>query len=136
MCCNSWGCKESDTTVLLNWTKLNVIDYFVCDAAPLLKISCPETWLIEQRIIVCAAWPLSWPLCVSFYYIYMYIYIYIYIYTYTHTHTHIYIYNQDHFTISFFPTKEKGIFYMFFPLYFDFHHLWKLYFIYVKPSAK
>ena len=22
-CCNSWGCKESDTTEWLNWTKLN-----------------------------------------------------------------------------------------------------------------
>ena len=32
----------------------NVIDHFVCDAAPLLKISCSETWLIEQMIIVSA----------------------------------------------------------------------------------
>ena len=23
MCCNSWGCKESDTTQRLNWTELN-----------------------------------------------------------------------------------------------------------------
>ena len=24
MCCSSWGCKESDTTELLNWTELKV----------------------------------------------------------------------------------------------------------------
>ena len=32
-CCNSWGCKESDTTERLNWTELNV-------------------WLVEKRKIV------------------------------------------------------------------------------------
>ena len=24
-CCNSWGCKESDTTETLNWTELNLL---------------------------------------------------------------------------------------------------------------
>ena len=24
-CCNSWGCKESDTTEQLNWTELNLV---------------------------------------------------------------------------------------------------------------
>ena len=26
-CCNSWGCKESDTTERLNWTELNIYKY-------------------------------------------------------------------------------------------------------------
>ena len=26
-CCNSWGCKESDTTEWLNWTELNPLQY-------------------------------------------------------------------------------------------------------------
>ena len=31
-CCNSWGCKESDTTEWLNWTELAIIlkDYNKC----------------------------------------------------------------------------------------------------------
>lgn len=32
----------------------NIIDHFVCDAPPLLKIACSETSLIEKMIIVCA----------------------------------------------------------------------------------
>ncbi|NP_001377854.1 olfactory receptor family 6 subfamily C member 318B [Equus caballus] len=32
----------------------NAIDHFGCDAAPLLKISCSDTWFIEQTIIICA----------------------------------------------------------------------------------
>nr|XP_039328185.1 olfactory receptor 6C2-like [Saimiri boliviensis boliviensis] len=32
----------------------NVIDHFCCDASPILKISCSDTWLIEQMVIVCA----------------------------------------------------------------------------------
>ena len=27
-CCDSWGCKESDTTKWLNWTELNLTDEF------------------------------------------------------------------------------------------------------------
>lgn len=38
----------------LEFCDSNVIDYFVCDVFPLLKISCSETWLIEQVITVCA----------------------------------------------------------------------------------
>ncbi|XP_073070398.1 olfactory receptor 6C2-like [Manis javanica] len=30
----------------------NAIDHFACDANPMLKISCSDTWLIEQMIIV------------------------------------------------------------------------------------
>ena len=38
----------------LEFCDSNVIDHFFCDAVPLLKISCSETWLIKQMIIVCA----------------------------------------------------------------------------------
>ena len=27
-CCDSWGCKESDTTERLNWTELKKLEYF------------------------------------------------------------------------------------------------------------
>ncbi|VCW77378.1 unnamed protein product, partial [Gulo gulo] len=32
----------------------SVIDHFYCDASPLLKNSCSDTWSIEQLVIVCA----------------------------------------------------------------------------------
>lgn len=38
----------------LEFCDSNAIDYFVWDVFPLLKISCSETWLIEQVITVCA----------------------------------------------------------------------------------
>ncbi|XP_007957423.2 olfactory receptor 6C2-like [Orycteropus afer afer] len=38
----------------LEFCDSNVIDHFFCDAFPLLKISCSETWLVEQVVIVCA----------------------------------------------------------------------------------
>ncbi|XP_008832589.1 olfactory receptor 6C2-like, partial [Nannospalax galili] len=38
----------------LEFCDSNVIDHFVCDASPLLKISCTETWLIEQSGLLCA----------------------------------------------------------------------------------
>ncbi|KAM6215197.1 olfactory receptor 6C2-like [Rhynchocyon petersi] len=38
----------------LEFCDSNVIDHFACDVSPLLKISCSETWLIEQVVIVCA----------------------------------------------------------------------------------
>ncbi|XP_021484431.1 olfactory receptor 6C2-like [Meriones unguiculatus] len=38
----------------LKFCESNVIDYFFCDASPILKISCSDTWLIEQLVIVCA----------------------------------------------------------------------------------
>lgn len=38
----------------LEFCDSNVIDHFACDVFPLLKISCSETWLIEQVIVVCA----------------------------------------------------------------------------------
>nr|XP_020007558.1 olfactory receptor 6C74-like [Castor canadensis] len=41
-------------TDIFGWRKKNVIDHFFCDASPILKISCSDTWLIEQLVIVCA----------------------------------------------------------------------------------
>ncbi|NP_001377858.1 olfactory receptor family 6 subfamily C member 207 [Equus caballus] len=38
----------------LKFCDSNVIDHFVCDASPLLKFACSETWLIEQMVIICA----------------------------------------------------------------------------------
>ncbi|XP_036873027.2 olfactory receptor 6C2-like [Manis javanica] len=32
----------------------SVIDHFVCDASPILKNSCTDTWFIEQLAILCA----------------------------------------------------------------------------------
>ncbi|XP_073070300.1 olfactory receptor 6C2-like [Manis javanica] len=36
----------------LEFCASNVIDHFACDANPMLKISCSDTWLIEQMVIV------------------------------------------------------------------------------------
>nr|XP_017498501.2 olfactory receptor 6C2-like [Manis javanica] len=38
----------------LEFCASNAIDHFTCDANPILKISCSDTWLIEQMVIVCA----------------------------------------------------------------------------------
>nr|XP_017519031.2 olfactory receptor 6C2-like [Manis javanica] len=38
----------------LEFCESNVIDHFFCDANPVLKISCSDTQLIEQMILVCA----------------------------------------------------------------------------------
>ncbi|XP_049740868.1 olfactory receptor 6C2-like [Elephas maximus indicus] len=38
----------------LEFCDSNVIDHFLCDASPILKISCSDTWLIEQMVIACA----------------------------------------------------------------------------------
>ena len=37
-CCNSWGCKESDTTEWLNWTEL-IVDLQCC-----VNFRCTATW--------------------------------------------------------------------------------------------
>ncbi|XP_024431998.2 olfactory receptor 6C68 [Desmodus rotundus] len=38
----------------LKFCDLNVIDHFLCDAVPLLKISCSDTWFMEQTLLICA----------------------------------------------------------------------------------
>ncbi|XP_007518164.1 olfactory receptor 6C2-like [Erinaceus europaeus] len=50
----------------------NIIDHFICDASPLLKISCSETWFMEQTVIICAVLTLLMTLlCVVLSYIYI-----------------------------------------------------------------
>ncbi|XP_037371323.2 olfactory receptor 6C2-like [Talpa occidentalis] len=49
-----------------------VIDHFFCDASPILKNSCSDTWLIEQLVIVSAVLTLIMTLfCVGLSYIYI-----------------------------------------------------------------
>nr|XP_008535594.1 PREDICTED: olfactory receptor 6C2-like [Equus przewalskii] len=38
----------------LEFCDSNVIDHFYCDASPILKIVCSDTWLIEQMVMACA----------------------------------------------------------------------------------
>ncbi|XP_037702758.1 olfactory receptor 6C2-like [Choloepus didactylus] len=56
----------------LEFCDSNVIDHFCCDASPILKISCSDTWLIEQMVIVCAVLTFIITLmCVTLSYIYI-----------------------------------------------------------------
>ncbi|KAG3291692.1 olfactory receptor 6C2-like, partial [Ictidomys tridecemlineatus] len=56
----------------LEFCDSNIIDHFVCDAFPLLKISCSNTWFMEQTIIICAVLTLILTLmCVVLSYIYI-----------------------------------------------------------------
>ncbi|XP_037371321.2 olfactory receptor 6C2-like [Talpa occidentalis] len=51
----------------------SVIDHFVCDASPLLKNSCSDTWYIEQLVIVCAVLTFIMTLvCVVLSYVYIF----------------------------------------------------------------
>ena len=38
----------------LEFCDYHVIDHFVCDASPVLKMSCSDTWFIEQKAVVLA----------------------------------------------------------------------------------
>ncbi|XP_055971453.1 olfactory receptor 6C2-like [Sorex fumeus] len=38
----------------LEFCDSNAVDHFFCDASPLLKISCTDTWIIEQMAIIMA----------------------------------------------------------------------------------
>ncbi|KAI5935161.1 Olfactory receptor 6C2 [Manis javanica] len=56
----------------LEFCASNAIDHFACDANPMLKISCSDTWLIEQMVIVCAVMTFLMTLvCVVLSYIYI-----------------------------------------------------------------
>ncbi|XP_069347061.1 olfactory receptor 6C2-like [Eulemur rufifrons] len=56
----------------LEFCDSNVIDHFVCDANPLLKISCSDTWFVEQIIIVCCVLTFIMTLvCVVLSYVYI-----------------------------------------------------------------
>ncbi|XP_038170657.1 olfactory receptor 6C68-like [Arvicola amphibius] len=56
----------------LEFCDSNIIDHFGCDANPILRISCSDTWLIEQMVIVSAVLTFIITLiCVVFSYIYI-----------------------------------------------------------------
>ncbi|XP_028711317.1 olfactory receptor 6C2-like [Peromyscus leucopus] len=56
----------------LEFCDSNIIDHFCCDAAPLLKISCSDTWLIEQMVVVGAVLTFIITfVCVIFSYVYI-----------------------------------------------------------------
>ncbi|XP_062058455.1 olfactory receptor 6C2 [Lepus europaeus] len=56
----------------LEFCDSNTIDHFSCDASPLLKISCSDTWLIEQMVIFMAVLALMTTLlCVVLSYTYI-----------------------------------------------------------------
>ncbi|XP_040088755.1 olfactory receptor 6C2-like [Oryx dammah] len=50
----------------LKFCDSNKIDHFGCDAFPLLKISCSDTWLMEQTVIICAVLTLNMTLTCVF----------------------------------------------------------------------
>ncbi|XP_053413183.1 olfactory receptor 6C2-like [Nycticebus coucang] len=57
----------------LEFCDRNVIDHFACDASPMLKISCSDTWLIEQMIIALAVLTtIMTLLCVVLSYVYIF----------------------------------------------------------------
>ncbi|XP_053411334.1 olfactory receptor 6C2-like [Nycticebus coucang] len=56
----------------LEFCDSNTIDHFICDASPLLKIACSNTWFMEQTVIICAVLTLMITLaCVILSYIYI-----------------------------------------------------------------
>ncbi|KFO24608.1 Olfactory receptor 6C2 [Fukomys damarensis] len=56
----------------LEFCDSNIIDHYICDASPLLKISCSNTWVMEQTVIFCAVLTLIVTLiCVVLSYIYI-----------------------------------------------------------------
>uniref|UniRef100_A0A8D0VJC3 Olfactory receptor n=1 Tax=Sus scrofa TaxID=9823 RepID=A0A8D0VJC3_PIG len=58
--------------VNLEFCDSNAIDYFFCDVSPILKISCSDTWLLEQMVIACAVLAfITTLLCVVLSYVYI-----------------------------------------------------------------
>ncbi|XP_053413343.1 olfactory receptor 6C2-like [Nycticebus coucang] len=56
----------------LEFCDSNIIDSFLCDVSPFLKISCSDTWIIEQMVIACAVLTfITTLLCVVLSYIYI-----------------------------------------------------------------
>ncbi|XP_007518326.1 olfactory receptor 6C2-like [Erinaceus europaeus] len=56
----------------LKFCDSNKIDHFGCDAFPLMKITCSDTWFMEQTIIICAVLTLNITLtCVVLSYTYI-----------------------------------------------------------------
>ncbi|XP_020007557.1 olfactory receptor 6C2-like [Castor canadensis] len=56
----------------LEFCDSNIIDSFLCDVSPFLKISCSDTWAIEQMVVGCAVLTfITTLLCVVVSYIYI-----------------------------------------------------------------
>ncbi|XP_069892421.1 olfactory receptor 6C2-like [Dipodomys merriami] len=56
----------------LDFCASNTIDHFLCDASPLIKIACSNTWFMEQTVVICAVLTLIMTLmCVVLSYIYI-----------------------------------------------------------------
>ncbi|XP_045632516.1 olfactory receptor 6C2-like [Ursus americanus] len=56
----------------LKFCDSNIIDHFGCDAFPLVKISCSDTWFMEWTVIICAVLTLNMTLtCVVLSYAYI-----------------------------------------------------------------
>lgn len=56
----------------LKFCDSNIIDHYICDAYPLIKITCTETWLLEQMVITSAVLAFIMTLvCVSLSYMYI-----------------------------------------------------------------
>ncbi|XP_012384097.2 olfactory receptor 6C2-like [Dasypus novemcinctus] len=56
----------------LEFCDSNIIDHFGCDAFPLVKIACSDTWSIEQTVMICAVLTLNMTLtCVVLSYAYI-----------------------------------------------------------------
>lgn len=91
----------------LEFCDSNVIDHFLCDASAMLKISCSDTWFIEQMVVTLAVLiNIVTFLCVVM----------------------SYVYHQCHPKSSLPPSKNWRPFYLLFSLDCGFYHLWQLYF--------
>ena len=91
----------------LKFCDSNIIDYFFCDASPILKISCSNTWLIEQLVIVSAVLTFILTLvCVVLSYIYI-------------IKTILRLLSAQQ--------SKRAFFNLFFSYDCGFHHLWNLY---------
>ena len=89
----------------LEFCDSNIIDHFTCDAFPLLKVMCSDTWSMEQTVLICAVLTLIITLvCVVLSYVYIIK------------------------TVLRFPSaqQEKSLLYLLFPHDCGFHHLWQL----------
>lgn len=83
-----------------------VMDHFICDASPVLKISCSD---MVHRTEGCCPCCVDWHIEIS---VCSYIF---------------YAHHQDHHKLPFHPAKDEGLFYLFFSHDCGFYHLWQLY---------
>ena len=69
-CCDSWGCKESDTTEQLNWTELNWLDVRASEVQDCLGAPGPHgktgQWPWSTQGCFCVAWSRKMSSCWHF----------------------------------------------------------------------